>query len=237
MPIEHDNLAFQKTDVTSWVDLSALFKLALSKYAQIDGVFANAGITGRNTYLNERLDENGELLEPDHLVLEINLKAVVNTTALAIHYMKKQASGGSIVLTASASSFQRFRLGDYTTAKHGVLGLMRSLEPILYPTLPIRINAIAPSWTTTGLVPEGMIEAAAGIGTQTPTVVARSVAILFADGSRHGQLIYSVEGKYSEAEGILLNAAAAIVGDANEDVVLAKLWSLRDGALANTTKT
>lgn len=145
MPIEHENLAFQKTDVTSWAELSALFKLALMKHKQIDGVFANAGITGRNTYLEERLDESGDLLEPDHLVLEINLKAVVNTTALAIHYMKKQVSGGSVVLTASASSFQRFRLGDYTTAKHGVLGLMRSLEPILHPTLPIRINAIAPS--------------------------------------------------------------------------------------------
>lgn len=236
MPIEHGNLAFQKTNVTSWTELSGLFKFGLSRFKQIDGVFANAGITGRNTYVNERLDEAGDLLEPDHLVLEINLKAVINTTALAIHHMKKQAMGGSIVLTASASSFQRFRLGDYTTAKHGVLGLMRSLEPILHPTLPIRINAIAPSWTTTGLVPEGTIEAVAGIGTQTPSVVAKSVAVLFADDKRHGQLIYSVEGKYSEAEGTLLKAAADVVGEANEDIVLAKLWSLQDGALANGTK-
>lgn len=83
-------------------------------------------------------------------------------------------------------------------------------------------------------MPEGIVEKVAGIGTQTPAVVARSVAILFADVQRHGQLIYSVQGKYSEAEGTLLKAAADVVGPTNEEVVLAKLWSLRDGALTDT---
>ncbi|KAK5077280.1 hypothetical protein LTS08_008578 [Lithohypha guttulata] len=229
LPIEHERLTSLRTDVTSWANLSALFKLAKSKHNKIDGVFANAGISGRTTYLDEKLDENGDLLEPTHLVLDINLKAVVNTVALAIHYMRRQDSGGSIVLTASASSFQRFRAVDYTTAKHGVLGLMRGLVPILQPDIPIRLNAIAPSWTTTGLVPEGFIEKVAGIGTQTPAVVARSVAILFADSRRNGQLIYSVEGKYSEAEGTLLKAAVDIVGEANEDMVMAKLLKAMSG--------
>ncbi|KAK5945466.1 hypothetical protein PMZ80_002671 [Knufia obscura] len=229
MPLQHDRLTFVNTNVTSWADLSSIFKVAKTKYGKIDHVFANAGISGRTTYLDEQVDENGDLLEPNHLVYDINLKGAVNTCALAIHHMRRQGAGGSIVLTASASSFQRFRAVDYTTAKHGVLGFMRGITPLLQPSIPIRVNCIAPSWTTTGLVPEGFIEKTTGVGTQTPNVVARSVAILMADAGRNGQLIYSVEGKYSEAEGTLLKAAADIVGDVNEDVVMAKLLQAMSG--------
>lgn len=229
MPFAHERLTYVKTNVTLWADLSAIFKLAKAKYGRIDHVFANAGISGRTTYLDEQVDVNGDLLEPNHLVYDVNLKAVVNTCALAMHYQRRQDTGGSIVLTASASSFQRFRAVDYTAAKHAVLGLMRGLVPLLQPDLPIRINCIAPSWTTTGLVPEGLIEQIAGLGTQTPAVVARSVAVLMSDQKRSGQLIYSVDGKYSEAEGVLLKAAAEIVGDVNEDLVMAKLLKAMQG--------
>lgn len=200
-----------------------MFKLAKSKHGRIDHVFANAGISGRTTYLDEQLDENGDLLEPNHAVFDINLKGVVNTVALAIHHLKKQDKGGSIVLTASASSFQRFRAVDYTTAKHGVLGLMRGLVPILQPDIPIRVNAIAPSWTRTGLLPEGVVEKFTGVPTQSADVPARSVAILMADPQRNCQLIYSVEGRYYEAEETLARAAREIVGDLNEDVVMEQL--------------
>lgn len=229
IPVDSERLTFKSTNVTSWKDLSDLFKLAKSKHGRIDHVFANAGIAGRTTYLDEKLDENGDLLEPTHLVFDINLKAVANTCALAIHYLRRQDNGGSIVLTASASSFQKFRAVDYATAKHGVLGLMRGLTALLQPDIPIRVNAISPSWTSTGLVPEGFVEKVAGVPSQPASVVARSVAILMADRQRSGQLIYSVNGKYSEAEGILLQAAKDIVGDANEDLVMAKLLVAMSG--------
>jgi hypothetical protein len=54
--------------------------------------------------MEEKLDERGDLLEPDHRTLEVNLKSVMNTVALAIHYMRHQETGGSIVLSGSASS-------------------------------------------------------------------------------------------------------------------------------------
>lgn len=43
------------------------------------------------------------------------------------------------------------------------------------------------------------------------------------DKDRAGQLIYSVEGKYFEIEETLLEAAKRIVGDNNEDLVMARL--------------
>lgn len=209
--------------MTSWKDLSDLFKLAKSKHGKIDHVFANAGIPGRTNYLDERFDENGDLLEPTHLVFDINLKAVVNTCALAIHYLRRQEHGGSIVLTASASSFQRFRTVDYATAKHGVLGLMRALTASLQPSIPVRVNAVAPSWTATGIIPPGLLEKFVGVSSQPADVVATSVACLMAASQRSGQMIYSANGMYTEADEILLRAADDVTGGAREDEVFARL--------------
>jgi NAD(P)-dependent dehydrogenase (short-subunit alcohol dehydrogenase family) len=64
--------------------------------------------------------------------------------------------GGSIINTASISSFSAAGGGSaYTAAKHGVLGLTRQLT-FDYGRHGIRVNAICPGATATGLtMPEG----------------------------------------------------------------------------------
>lgn len=66
-----------------------------------------------------------------------------------------------------------------------------------------------------------------GVGVQRPEVVAKSVALLFNGQQRHGDVIYSWEGKYREvnkAEGGFLAAADGIlVNSANEEYVVKKL--------------
>jgi NAD(P)-dependent dehydrogenase (short-subunit alcohol dehydrogenase family) len=86
------------------------------------------------------------------------------------------------------------------TSKHAVLGLLRSLTPALHPKLPIRINAIAPSWTETGIVPKAVINALGAGNYQSADVVGRSVTLLMADEERHGELIYSECGKFRDLE-------------------------------------
>ncbi|PGH17288.1 hypothetical protein AJ79_01171 [Helicocarpus griseus UAMH5409] len=196
------SVKFLQLDVTHWKSLVALFKQAKEAYGPIDHVFANAGITGKANFFDDTTDENGDPIEPKYSTIDINLTSVMNTVKLAIFYMKQQKDGGSIVMAASASSFQRFSNVDYTTAKHGVLGLLRGLTPLLHPRLPIRLNAIAPSWTDTNLTPRPILEAA-GATFQTPHAVARSVAFFMSSGgdsARHGQLIFSHDGKYREIE-------------------------------------
>ncbi len=49
-----------------------------------------------------------------------------------------------------------------------------------------------------------------------------------ADEERQGQLIYSIGGRYYEIdEGVLLPAAKGVVGENDEDKVIAKLHEMR----------
>lgn len=221
---------FLKTDTTSWASLLSLFKHAKETHGRIDHVFSNAGISGRANYLAESFDSNGELEEPSTLTFDIDLRGMINTSYLGLYYMRHQEpKGGSIVCTASASSFQRFRVCDYTTAKHGVLGWMRGIVPnIEMAGLPIRVNAIGPSWTITGLVPKELVEVMGQYcESQEAEVVAKNVALLMADENRQGQLHYSVGGRYYEVEEtILLPAAKSIVGENDEDKVIAELHKM-----------
>lgn len=47
------------------------------------------------------LGEDGLLLEPKYLAVQVNLIGIMNTVKLAIHYMRKQHAGGAIVVTSS----------------------------------------------------------------------------------------------------------------------------------------
>ncbi|KAF2127772.1 NAD(P)-binding protein [Dothidotthia symphoricarpi CBS 119687] len=177
-----------------------MFKAAQEMYGKIDHVFANAGIQPTISLLEDDTDENGDLMPPKLNTINVNLLGCMYTVKLGIHYLKKNPKGGSVVLTASGSSFTRFPATDYTTAKHAVLGLLRALHPLLSPHLPIRINAIAPSWTDTGIVPREVIAALGEGNYQSPDVVARSVVVLMADSRRYGELIYSDVGKFMDLE-------------------------------------
>ena len=134
-------------------------------------------------------------------------------------------------MIGSTSSFQQFRVVDYASAKHGVLGLMRGLVPLLKMVgLPIRVNLVAPSWTVTGLVPPEV--EAAGKKTQGPEVVGRQVALLMADEQRNCQLIYSYDGKQKEIEqSIFKNALEEVLdGEVGDDIVVERLYEMRMSA-------
>ncbi|KAF4434457.1 Short-chain dehydrogenase/reductase ATR7 [Colletotrichum fructicola] len=123
---------------------------------------------------NDEIDPtDGQLKEPDLSCLETNLYGVISTVKLAVHHMRAREIQGSIVITASVSSWTRFGAVDYTTSKHAVLGFMRGLLPHTSRLpVPIRINCIAPNWTKSGLVTEEIV-APTGFDLSTPEEVAR----------------------------------------------------------------
>lgn len=220
VPMTHDALTFQQTNVGSWSDLQALFDKAIQLHGRVDHVFANAGISGPGTnYLDDFFDqETGALLEPTTITLDINLKAVINTAYLGMYHMRHPQSGpqgGSVVCTSSATCFQRFHYADYGTSKHGVLGFMRGVVPTIQRRgLPLRVNCIAPSWTSSGMVSEETFAAKGYADVLQPAeAAARSALLLMADESRQGQMIYSARSEFFEIEeSRFLPLAADIVG-------------------------
>lgn len=112
-PAETPAFLYVQTNVASWTDLTTLFKKAKEQYGRVDCVFANAGIGPRANYLAIETDENGDLKEPSTEVLDVSLKAVVNTACLGVHYIKEQPEGGSIVLMGSSTGLQPLRAPDY----------------------------------------------------------------------------------------------------------------------------
>ncbi|KAF5594365.1 levodione reductase [Fusarium subglutinans] len=225
------SFTFVKTDVSVWGDLIALFKKAKEVYGRIDHVFANAGVGPKTDYLATEVDENGDLKEPSHQLLDISLKGVINTSTLAINYMRQQPEGGSILISGSTTGLQRVRAVDYSTAKHGVLGWGRGLVPLLAAAqLPIRVNTLAPSWTDSSVLPslKALLDAI-NVELQPASVVARCAAFLMADSSKNGQLVHIERGKYAEIdEAVLLPTFGKIKSDDYpwEDDVLDRLSKL-----------
>ncbi|CAI7620643.1 unnamed protein product [Penicillium discolor] len=225
-----EKLKFIQLDVSSWENQRDAFIQVEEWFGRIDHVFANAGIGPTTNFLDDNLDENGQLTPPDLRTINVNLLGVIFTVRLAAYYIQKhsahRASGelGSIVVTASTASFQNFSAGDYTVTKHGVLGLIHGIGYQLEGK--VRLNAVAPSWTATGVVPTPFIEDL-GVTVQGPEVVANSVALLFSDHQRHQDVIYSWDGKYLEVNnatgGLLAATNGILLNSANEESVMRKM--------------
>ena len=153
---------FVETDISSWPSILNLFKFTYEKYGRIDVVAANAGIHGHERWLEDIMDSNGELENPDFPAITVNLIGMLYSISpskvisflaskLALHYFAKNSTpGGVLTITGSASSyFDTAPLSIYAASKHGVLGFVRSLKT-MSPAWNVRVNMIAP-WMTGSL--------------------------------------------------------------------------------------
>jgi len=93
------------------------------------------------------------------------------------------------------------------TSKYGVLGFQRGLlDQLRVRNLEkIRLNSIAPNWTRTNLHDEDWLESI-GVRQQDPDSVARGVALLATDTTRHGEVLYIEGGLCLEVEKEILAA-------------------------------
>lgn len=93
--------------------------------------------------------------------------------------------------------------------------------------LPIRVNMLMPSWTTSNLLPDlGGIMRGINHVAQDGLVVARCAAYLMVDGIRQGEAIYVSDGKYVEIENaVLAPAYNGIIGEGkpSDDEIMARI--------------
>lgn len=117
----------------------------MGTFGRLDIVVANAGILS----VSPSPELTGEQWRE---MIDVNLTGVWNTIQPAIQPMIEAGNGGAIVMTSSTAGEKGLpNLPHYTAAKHGVIGLMKSLAVELGPH-NIRVNAVLPAAADTQMV-------------------------------------------------------------------------------------
>lgn len=132
-------------DVRDLAGLETIVSDGVAAFGRLDVVSANAGISGMGR--SDQLEE----AQWDTMIA-VNLSGVWRTCRAAIPHMVRGRRGGAIVLTASAAGLKALPyVSHYSAAKHGVVGLMRSLAAELGPR-SIRVNAVCSTTVRTPLI-------------------------------------------------------------------------------------
>jgi SDR family mycofactocin-dependent oxidoreductase len=138
-----------EADVRDLGQLQAAVAEGVSELGHIDVVCANAGIAsvGSALEMDERVWQD---------MIDINLTGVWKTIRAAVPPMVERGRGGSVVITSSVAGLFGFpNLAHYSAAKHGLVGLMRTLTQELAPHM-IRVNSVHPTTVDTPMVNNDM---------------------------------------------------------------------------------
>lgn len=166
------HLHFLKLNVTDWSSQVSFFKEAckLSPHGGIDCVIANAGIVdpkGTQAFEDPPDYQNMENPPAPALrILDINLNAVMYTTALATSYLSRNPGSEKCSLETKTHPRDRHLMlvsslagltpvvgqSIYAASKHGVVGLFRSLRVNAPIAHGVRINMIHPYFVDTPLL-------------------------------------------------------------------------------------
>ncbi|WP_445165492.1 mycofactocin-coupled SDR family oxidoreductase [Mycolicibacterium sp. Dal123E01] len=135
------------TEIVDVRDLDRL-KTAVDRGADyfggLDIVCATAGITSRDLAIDMTGSTWGTMLD-------VNLTGVWNTCTAAIPHVIRRGAGSIVLVSSIAGLRGLVGVGHYTAAKHGVVGLMRSLALDLAPH-GVRVNTVHPTNVDTPMI-------------------------------------------------------------------------------------
>ena len=134
-----------QADVRDYDALKQALDGGVAELGRLDIVSANAGIIsyGPAAELAEQTWQD---------MIDVNLTGVWHAVKAAIPHLRVGGRGGSIILTSSAGGLMAHPNGaHYVAAKHGVVGLMRTLALELAPDF-IRVNSVHPTTVNTDML-------------------------------------------------------------------------------------
>ncbi|MCE3551443.1 mycofactocin-coupled SDR family oxidoreductase [Pseudonocardia sp. RS11V-5] len=140
----------RQADVRDLAALQSAVADGVAELGRLDVVVANAGIF-TTAPVHELTEEQWDTM------IEINLTGVWKTVKATVPLLIEQGTGGSIVLISSTGGTQGFpNFAHYVAAKHGVIGLARTMANELGQH-SIRVNAVQPTSVLTDMIDhEGM---------------------------------------------------------------------------------
>lgn len=114
-------------------------------------MIANAGLGALGDPLVQPGDLSGPATKPDDLrILEVNLRGILSTTRLALHYLARfqneKSSDRSLVLMSSMSAYVDWeRSLQYPVSKGAVRTLVKCLRRMTWKE-GIRVHSVAPGY-------------------------------------------------------------------------------------------
>lgn len=139
-------------DVRDREALRAVVDEGVRDFGGLDIVCATAGITSRGMAVD--LPE-----ESWRTMLDVNLTGVFHTCQVTAPHLIARG-GGAVVLVSSIAGLRGLvGVAHYTTAKHGLVGLMRSLANELAPHR-VRVNSVHPTNVDTPLIQNDAVRCA-----------------------------------------------------------------------------
>ena len=151
-------------DVTDEAQVVDGIAKAVGHYGQVDVLVSNAGIQIVNKVTDFSYADWKKMLA-------IHLDGAFLTTRECLRDMERRKTGGAIIYMGSVHSHTASKLkAPYVTAKHGLLGLARTVakEAAAYG---VRANVICPGFVRTPLVDKQIPEQAKELGISEDEVV------------------------------------------------------------------
>ncbi|MFB9867403.1 SDR family NAD(P)-dependent oxidoreductase [Vreelandella sulfidaeris] len=135
---QHDAIHFKVVDVTDEAAMVVLFE----QHGSVDIVIANAGAAESAPFAKTSLEQWQQMMN-------VNLGGVFLTLREGL---KQLNDGGRMIAVASTAGLKGYAyVGAYCAAKHGVVGLVRSLAAET-ATRNLTVNALCPGFTDTPLL-------------------------------------------------------------------------------------
>ena len=134
----------QILDVTNQENINEVIAKVIKEFGQLDILINNAGISIPTTIDDENYEENWDR------TFDVLLKGQVNLIRAALPFIRESDCGRIVNISSTEGLGATPRISPYTSAKHGVIGLTRSLAAEL-GSQGITVNCICPGPINTAM--------------------------------------------------------------------------------------
>ena len=134
----------QILDVTNQENIKVVIANVIEEFGQLDILINNAGISIPTTIDDENYEESWDR------TFDVLLKGQVNLIRAALPFIRESDCGRIVNISSTEGLGATPRISPYTSAKHGVIGLTRSLAAEL-GSQGITVNCICPGPINTAM--------------------------------------------------------------------------------------